>query len=190
MSKSKQTSKAKRPKVTKAQRRHKPAAMEPLPFGNAAELSDSEGRMRVPAKIAAELKRRADEVFWIVAHDVGLTKDESGALVPQGQAVACMRTMGESCMRLGFALAITRYAKELKHVGELRRVFKRRAVKANQDKRQKLGLDERDAAIVAEFTVLRPEFGATESQYRLAKKHDLSDKQIRNILTAANKAAR
>lgn len=190
MSKSKQTSKAKRPKATKSQRRHKPATMEPLPFGNAAEVLDAEGRMRIPAKIAGELKRRADEVFWMVSHDVGLTKDESGAPVPQGQAVTYMRTMGESCMRLGFALAITRYAKELKHVRELRQAFKQRAVKANKDKRQKLRLDERDAEIVAEFAVLRPAVGATEAQLRLAEKHDLSDKQIRNILAAANKAAR
>jgi hypothetical protein len=73
-----------------------------------------------------------------------------------------------------------------------------RSQKANAAKRQKprehngmhFTLDQRDAAIVAEYTLLRPMVGATEAQLRLADKHDLSDKMIRIIIGKARKAAR
>ena len=51
-------------------------------------------------------------------------------------------------------------------------------------------LDQRDAAIVAEFAAYRPMVGATDAQLRLAEKYDLSDKMIRIIITKARKASR
>lgn len=73
-----------------------------------------------------------------------------------------------------------------------------RSQKANAAKRQKprehngmrYTLDQRDAAIVAEYAVLRPMVGATEAQLRLADKYDLTDKMIRIIISKARKAAR
>jgi hypothetical protein len=75
---------------------------------------------------------------------------------------------------------------------------RKRSVIANAAKRRKprehngmhFTLDQRDAAIVAEYTLLRPMVGATEAQLRLADKHDLSDKMIRIIIGKARKAAR
>lgn len=75
---------------------------------------------------------------------------------------------------------------------------RQRSARANAAKRKKprqhngmtYTLDERDAAIVAEYAVLRPMVGATEAQYRLAQKHDLSDKMVRIIVSKARRAAR
>ncbi len=53
-----------------------------------------------------------------------------------------------------------------------------------------LTLDQRDQAIVAEYPLLRTMMSADDAQYRLAQKYGLGDRQIRNILGAANKAAR
>jgi len=74
---------------------------------------------------------------------------------------------------------------------------RQRSAKANAAKRQKprehngmrYTLDQRDAAIVAEYAVLRPMVGATEAQYRLAQKYDLSDKMVRIIVSKAKRAA-
>jgi hypothetical protein len=75
---------------------------------------------------------------------------------------------------------------------------RKRAAAANAAKRRKprehngmrFTLDQRDAAIVAEFTAYRPMMGATEAQLRLAEKYDLSDKMIRIIIGKARKASR
>lgn len=73
---------------------------------------------------------------------------------------------------------------------------RQRSAKANAAKRQKprehngmrYTLDQRDAAIVAEYAVLRPMVGATEAQYRLAQKYDLSDKMVRIIVSKAKRS--
>lgn len=75
---------------------------------------------------------------------------------------------------------------------------RQRSAKANAAKRQKprehngmrYTLDQRDAAIVAEYAVLRPMMGATDAAYRLAEKYDLSDKMIQNIVSKAKRAAK
>lgn len=75
---------------------------------------------------------------------------------------------------------------------------RQRSAKANAAKRQKprehngmrYTLDQRDAAIVAEYAALRPMVGATDAQYRLAQKYDLSDKMVRIIVSKAKRAAR
>jgi len=75
---------------------------------------------------------------------------------------------------------------------------RKRAAAANAAKRRKprehngmrFTLDQRDAAIVAEFAAYRPIVGATEAQLRLAEKYDLSDKMIRIIIGKARKASR
>jgi hypothetical protein len=75
---------------------------------------------------------------------------------------------------------------------------RKRAAAANAAKRKKprehngmrFTLDQRDAAIVTEFTAYRPMMGATEAQLRLAEKYDLSDKMIRIIIGKARKASR
>ena len=74
---------------------------------------------------------------------------------------------------------------------------RQRSAKANAAKRKKprehngmrFTLDQRDAAIVAEYAALRPMVGATEAQYRLAQKYDLTDKMIRIIVSKAKRAA-
>lgn len=74
---------------------------------------------------------------------------------------------------------------------------RQRSAKANAAKRQKprehngmrYTLDQRDAAIVAEYAVLRPMVGAGEAQYRLAEKYDLTDKMIRIIVGKARRGA-
>lgn len=76
---------------------------------------------------------------------------------------------------------------------------KKRSANANAGKRRVLVTlpdgtamtrDERDAAIVAEYPLLTTLMDAGAAQFRLAEKNGISDKQIRNILTAANKAKR
>jgi hypothetical protein len=75
---------------------------------------------------------------------------------------------------------------------------RKRSEAANAAKRRKprehngmrYTLDQRDAAIVAEYALLRPMVGATDAQLRLAEKHDLSDKMIRIIVSKARNAAR
>ncbi len=74
-----------------------------------------------------------------------------------------------------------------------------RAINANAAKRKKprerdgavFTLDDRDAEIVSEYRALRAAMMlAGDAQYRLATKHGLTDKQIRNILSKANRAVR
>jgi len=60
--------------------------------------------------------------------------------------------------------------------------------KRNQRKREKNDMDARDAAIVAEFPILRGMLGSTEAQYRLASKHGLSRERIGQILRGAKLA--
>lgn len=75
---------------------------------------------------------------------------------------------------------------------------RQRSAKALAAKRQKprehngmrYTLDQRDAAIVAEYAVLRPMVGATEAQYRLGEKYGRTDKMIRIIVGKANRATR
>jgi hypothetical protein len=63
-----------------------------------------------------------------------------------------------------------------------------RSRKANAARRQKHGLDERDAEIVAKYRRLRAvPLKAGESQFRLSEEYGLSDKMIRVILTKANR---
>lgn len=102
-------------------------------------------------------------------------------------------------MTHGFQLALLRYQDELKGVPEaaaLMESFRNRAVKMNDAKRQKprlcgeqmMTLDERDAAIVAEFPELKKRLGSTGAQERLAMKYGLeSDKQVRNIIKKAKR---
>ena len=102
-----------------------------------------------------------------------------------------LRTVGEKYLRHGFALAVARYACALKRVPELRALYRERSDKANKAKRLQHGLDERDAVIVAEFAGLRKDgMPATKAQFVLAERHGIGDKQVRNILAAARKAAR
>jgi hypothetical protein len=73
---------------------------------------------------------------------------------------------------------------------------RRRAAKANAAKRRKrqdcggrmMTLDERDAAIVAEFPTLRGMLGSIEAQLRLAEKYGLqSREQVGNIVRKARR---
>jgi hypothetical protein len=85
-------------------------------------------------------------------------------------------------MTQGFMLALLRYRDELKGVPEaaaLMESVRNRAVKMNEAKRQKrrkcgdkmMTLDERDAAIVAEFPELKRRLGSMEAQQHLADKY-------------------
>lgn len=66
-----------------------------------------------------------------------------------------------------------------------------RSRKMNAARREKHNLDQRDAEIVQKFHRLRAvPISAGDAQARLAEEYGRSDKQIRNILTKASKAAR
>lgn len=95
-----------------------------------------------------------------------------------------------TAFELGFRMALTRYREHLEHVPELQRrrdTDALRSRKANDARRRLLNLDVRDAAILAEFTTLRATMAAGDAQYALAKKHGVTDKQIRNVLSKARK---
>lgn len=70
-----------------------------------------------------------------------------------------------------------------------------RSRKANAAKRQRpqdcgghmMTLDQRDAAIVAEYPTLRAMLGPEEARWRLSQKYDLSTKQVGNVIRKATK---
>ena len=93
-----------------------------------------------------------------------------------------------TAVELGFRMAVARYREHLEHVPELQRrrdTDASRSRKANDARRLLLNLDDRNAAIVAEFAALRATMKAGDAQYALAKKYGVTDKQIRNVLTEA-----
>jgi hypothetical protein len=93
-----------------------------------------------------------------------------------------------TALELGFRMAVARYREHLEHVPELHRrrdTDASRSRKANDARRVLLNLDDRNAAIVAEFAALRATMKAGDAQYALAKKYGVTDKQIRNVLTEA-----
>jgi hypothetical protein len=93
-----------------------------------------------------------------------------------------------TAIELGFRIALARYREHLEHVPELQRrrdTDASRSRKANDARRVLLNLDDRNAAIVAEFAALRATMKAGDAQYALAKKYGVTDKQIRNVLTDA-----
>ncbi len=102
-------------------------------------------------------------------------------------------------MTHGFQLAILRYRDELERVPEASAILesvRNRVANMNAAKRRKLRkcgaqmmtLDQRDAALVAEFPMLKKELGSMEAQERLAAKYGLeSSKQVRNIIRNAAK---
>jgi len=95
-----------------------------------------------------------------------------------------------TAVELGFRMAVARYREHLEHVPELQRrrdTDASRSRKANDARRLLLNLDDRNAAIVAEFAALRATMKAGDAQYALAKKYGVTDKQIRNVLTEARK---
>jgi len=98
-----------------------------------------------------------------------------------------------TALELGFRMAVSRYREHLEHVPELQRrrdTDASRSRKGNDARRRLLNLDGRNAAIVAEYAALRATMKAGAAQYTLAEKHGVGDKQIRNVLTEARKAAR
>ena len=98
-----------------------------------------------------------------------------------------------TALELGFRMAVSRYRQHLEHVPELQRrreTDASRSRKANEARRLLLNLDPRNAAIVAEYAALRVTMNATDAQYALAEKYGVGDKQIRNVLNKARKAAR
>lgn len=166
-------------------------AQRPLASADAGELFTAEG-FRLPAALRDELRQAAGDLFWALAADEQLIGEMSG------EQAAVLRAVAEKFLQHGFTLAVCRYARDLHRVPELRQTHKRRSLKANQAKRQKprqragkvFTLDERDATIVAEYPKLLERLTATAAQFELALRHGLTDKQIRNILRAARKAAR
>jgi hypothetical protein len=94
-------------------------------------------------------------------------------------------------VEIGFRMAVTRYREHLEHVPELQRrraTDASRSRKGNDARRRLWNLDERNAAIVAEYAVLRATMTAGNAQYALAQKYGVGEKQIRNVLTDSRKA--
>lgn len=166
-------------------------AQRPLASADAGELFTAEG-FRLPAAVRDELRQAAGDLFWALAADEPLIGEVSG------EQAAVLRAVAEKFLQHGFTLAVCRYARDLHRVPELRQTHKRRSLKANEAKRKKprqragkvFTLDERDAAIVAEYAALVSRMPATAAQFTLAERHGITDKQVRNILAAARKAAR
>jgi hypothetical protein len=161
----------------------------PLPLADAAELLRPDGRLRLPPALRGDLKAASDELVAWLARDPAIGDEMTGG------ELLLMQTCIDRAVVHGFALAVARYARDLKRVPELQETFKRRSLKANKAKRKTRGAggmtrDERDAAIVAEYAALITRMPATEAQFDLADKYELGDKQVRNILAAARKAAR
>jgi hypothetical protein len=157
----------------------------PLPFADAAELFKAEGGLRLPPALSGDLKVAADEVVSWLVRDPGIGDEMTGG------ELLLMKVCAEKFVVHGFVLAVARYARALKRVPELRAMYRKRSIAMTKAKRLQRGLDERDAAIVAEFAELRTGGKkATDAQFDLAEKHEITDKQVRNILAAARKAAR
>lgn len=143
-----------------------------------------QGRYRLPPDVAAFLTRLRD--VWRMEH--GPTGQPGEPPVPAAAVSDLIEAAYMEGCRQGF---IEGRVLDLEPK-------RQRSAKANAAKRQKprehngmrYTLDQRDAAIVAEYAVLRPMVGAGEAQYRLAEKYDLTDKMIRIIVGKANRAAR
>jgi hypothetical protein len=179
-----------RPKAARPATRSRPPVRSLQP-SDAGELFTAQG-FRLPSAVRDELRQAAGDLFWSLAADEQLIGEMPG---PQA---AVLRAVAEKFLQHGFTLAVCRYVRDLKRVPELREAYKQRSLKGNLAKRkqprrragQTYTLDERDAAIVAEFKARPPRKSATAVQLDLADKYGLSDKQIRNILSAARKADR
>lgn len=143
-----------------------------------------QGRYRLPPDVAAFLTRLRD--VWRMEH--GPTGQPGESPVPAAAVSDLIEAAYMEGCRQGF---IEGRVLDLEPK-------RQRSAKANAAKRQKprehngmrYTLDQRDAAIVAEYAVLRPMVGAGEAQYRLAEKYDLTDKMIRIIVGKAKRAAR